>query len=873
MTADGPPSGARNFLRRDISGFVRFSAIAMQFALVVVIIGYWQIESVALLRLMQLSFVGFLINHFLPVRFRLRFFAVLSLVVTVTVLDEAGTGTFIGALTGRVSLNTVLYQLAPGLILISIGLVLIALCHIPIRFGARLGLLVAIGAGLAILRAHSAWFTDVTAVWPILGSMFIFRLMVYLYDLKHRLAPFSAAHAISYFFMVPNVCFPLFPVVDYRTFCSTHYNEDWTRVYQTGLKWMVRGVVHLLLYRAVYQFAPLDVSKLSSLMDVVGFMAATYLLYLRISGSFHLIVGLLLMFGFNLPETHHLYLLASSFSDFWRRINIYWKDFVLKLFFYPAYFAVRRIGILRAISLATLTTFFATWLLHSWQWFWIRGSLLFTWQDISFWAILATLVLVNGLYEARYGQRRTLTTAGLTVGGRLIVGLQTIGTFTVICTLWTVWSCQSWGELQALADAASRPTGREIAVLVVGLAVVGASGMLWGRSTRETSEGPSLPRARVPFEFWNSAVGVGAAAVCLLVGPSIVTHTFSDAGPTVTGLRRDSWNARDMSVQRRGYYEELDEKGVNHRRRHWVEAPEGWRAGFKVFFRQRADFLMSEIVPSTSTSFSGTRVTSNRFGMRDREYEKMKPINTYRFVLLGSSHEMGMGVKDDETFENLVEDRLNSRHEGLGYSRYEILNLSKAGDSVLQRVLRLEQSGFEFDPDAAILSVAAVDSEFVLQHLQASLARGIEPPSGYFEPLAAVMTKARVHGKMPDLMITRRLTPYVPEIFRWAFQRFKVQCAQRSVHPLVIYRPAPDDSARLESAGRKEMLSIARATGLEAIDLSAAFDSVVDRNALIVANWDYHTDALGHRLLAERLYEAIAQLLASRRATSSSTDQ
>ena len=63
---------------------------------------------------------------------------------------------------------------------------------------------------------------------------------------------------------------------------------------------MFRGVVQLLLYRVVYQFAPLDVSKLSSPLDAAGFMLGMYLLYLRISGTFHLIVGLLHMFGFNL---------------------------------------------------------------------------------------------------------------------------------------------------------------------------------------------------------------------------------------------------------------------------------------------------------------------------------------------------------------------------------------------------------------------------------------------------------------------------------------------------------------------------------------------------------------------------------------------
>ncbi len=62
------------------------------------------------------------------------------------------------------------------------------------------------------------------------------------------------------------------------------------------------------------------------------------------SGQFHIIVGMLHLFGFNLPETHHSYFLASSFTDFWRRINIYWKDFMMKIFFYPAYFALSKRG-------------------------------------------------------------------------------------------------------------------------------------------------------------------------------------------------------------------------------------------------------------------------------------------------------------------------------------------------------------------------------------------------------------------------------------------------------------------------------------------------------------------------------------------------
>src|SRR5438132_7365262 len=218
---------------------------------------------------------------------------------------------------------------------------------------------------------------------------------------------------------------------------------------------MFRGVIQLLLYRIVYEYAPLDVSKLTSALDVAGCMLGMFLLYLRISGTFHLIVGLLLMFGFNLPETHHLYYLATSFTDFWRRINIYWKDFVMKLFFYPTHFKLRKIGPIRAMSVATLVTFVATWILHSWQWFWIRGTPLFNWKDFSFWMILGVLVLVTAISEATCGRKRTLTPSRLTLRRRLRLGLQEEGVFSLMRILWAYWSCQKWAEFEVMSESVS----------------------------------------------------------------------------------------------------------------------------------------------------------------------------------------------------------------------------------------------------------------------------------------------------------------------------------------------------------------------------------------------------------------------------------
>jgi hypothetical protein len=222
---------------------------------------------------------------------------------------------------------------------------------------------------------------------------------------------------------------------------------------------------------------------------------------------------------------------------------------------------------------------------------------------------------------------------------------------------------------------------------------------------------------------------------------------------------------------------------------------------------------------------------------------------------------MGFGVKDHQTYENIVEDTLNSYVPDARYSQYEILNLSVAADSILQRILRLEQEGFELQPDAVILSLSAVDEQFVASHLRKALIQGVGPSPDYRDIVQSVVRRAHVNGKMPAVMIERRLQPYFAELCRWSFQRFAEQCAKRGVRPLVMYRPAPADFSGLESTTRSRMLEMARAAGLEVIDLSLAFDSVPDRSSLILAKWDDHTTALGHQLLADELYKDLVPLL------------
>jgi hypothetical protein len=97
--------------------------------------------------------------------------------------------------------------------------------------------------------------------------------------------------------------------------------------------------------------------------------------------------------------------------------------------------------------------------------------------------------------------------------------------------------------------------------------------------------------------------------------------------------------------------------------------------------------------------------------------------------------------------------------------------MSVGMSGLFQRLLRLEEQGFQFKPDAVILSVAAADKQFLFRHLRQTLSSGIEPPPDYRQILEQVTRSAGVRTKMPDVMIDRRLRPYGDELYQWAFQR------------------------------------------------------------------------------------------------------
>ena len=815
----------------------RLAILTAQVALVALVIRQFEIESAAFLQLTVLTLVGFVVHALLPFRYRLPCFLALSL---------AGIGLVLG--------------LQAGAVLVALGLMLIGICHLPGPFWVRVSLLMAVGAGLALMRVDLlvSPLRVPQLVWPILGSMFMFRLWVYMYDLKHDTGPQSPVRSLSYFFLLPNVCFPLFPVVDYKAYRRTYYNEEASAIYQNGVRWMFRGVVHLILYRLVYHHLTLTPAEVSTVPDLVQFVTSNFLLYLRVSGQFHLVVGMLHLFGFNLPPTHHLYYLAANINDFWRRINIYWKDFMMKLFYYPAYFKLRTLGATTALVLSTLFVFATTWLLHSYQWFWLRGSFPLNWQDGVFWAILAMLVVINSLYETKYGRARSIGARVWTPATLAVTSLKTLTTFSGMCVLWSLWTCESlsqWLSLWALPGGFGGLSAQAVAPVAL-------LGMVWfGVAADRAPEGsggkPGRARAT---SFGRQALLTTVSIVAVyIVGQPAVYSKLGAQGAIIESVRTSKLSARDAAQMDAGYYEgllRLDRFNSQLWEVYMRNAQDmdDWGDAEAEVYSSTKDLLRKELRPNLHTRFRNRPFSTNQWSMRDDEYSELPAPGTRRIALLGSSTVMGASVGDGETFEALLEARLNAEHVSAASARYEILNFAVGSYGPLEQVVVVEKRVFRFRPEAVFFIAHYHDGERAIERLARAVIKRFELP---YEELRRIAREAGVDSSMSETVVRRRLAPFRNALVSFAYRHIAADCRARGVKPVWIFVPALAD--RTIGQRSDELIGLAKDAGFVALDLSDAYAGH-DTNLLKISEADNHPNPAGHKLLAERFYRALTEL-------------
>jgi hypothetical protein len=365
------------------------------------------------------------------------------------------------------------------------------------------------------------------------------------------------------------------------------------------------------------------------------------------------------------------------------------------------------------------------------------------------------------------------------------------------------------------------------------------------------------------------------AAPLLITVSLLVVSIVPLPGGTTRGYLRSARSPEltrdDDSDNPGGYYEELiagigvADDGGDQPSRARGKTPEWVKFhDINALRPLRGQFLQFELKPNVSRVVFGTRFSTNRFGLRDRSYERAKPAGAFRIALLGSSIDMGWGVGTNQTYENLLEDWLNaeSARRGLG-RRFEVLNFAVAAYGPMQRLESFQRKALLFQPDLVLYSATMLDTRLLEIHLcnllhgrvslKYDFARRALDDAG----ITAEERKLDVWGDLSHKdTIKRKLRPVLWDLDEAAVSALvdKARSNGIPIAMLIVPRVGEADSPAVRADAEAQHVAIAHRLALPLLNLCATFDDD-DPMGLKIAPTDDHPNAEGHR----RLFQALSR--------------
>jgi len=310
-------------------------------------------------------------------------------------------------------------------------------------------------------------------------------------------------------------------------------------------------------------------------------------------------------------------------------------------------------------------------------------------------------------------------------------------------------------------------------------------------------------------------------------------------------------NSRDQALLHQGYYEQLNNSHFTTEV--WnvrEEAPAGFEDLRQIGGMQDVpNILVEDLKPSVQVTYKQVPFSTNRWGMRDRNYEEIKPAGTYRIAILGPSDVMGTGVRDEETFENVLEGHLARLTADSGMPRTEVLNFAVQSYSPLQELVMLQDRVFKFQPDLVLFTAHETDLLYSGRHLREVLQKGYPIP---YPEIQEIISRAGITGKMSNPEARARLRPYQVPLFQWIVGEMARSTAAHGARSALML-------IRLPTLDRDSLLPMrhaAEAAGMPVIDLMDIWPELAEPT-FRVAPWDQHPNSSGHALLAEGLYNAL----------------
>jgi len=417
--------------------------------------------------------------------------------------------------------------------------------------------------------------------------------------------------------------------------------------------------------------------------------------------------------------------------------------------------------------------------------------------------------------------------------------------------MWSLWNSSTVGEWLNLLHYFT--TGNIMQWTIISACIVVTPLMVWLflRLPEKPAGYHFLNRPRNPF-------------VVLAAGILLILPTFSfvrenipgPAGNFISMISKSRLNPADESAATENYYNRmLASDGIGSRP--WeMHTPGGEaKSGLDEACMRRDDILVRELIPNKVTVLDGWSISTNSFGMRDKEYDLKKPAGVYRIAILGASYEMGSGVPQDSVFEAVMEHLLI---DSLGTHQIEVLNFSVGGYHLPQQVWVAQNKIPQFEPDLILCFVHPADATRNSNYMASLVKNGTNL---VYPELYAIKKEAGAEQFMDEKVLVNRLYPYSHRIAEWSLQSIHDAAVSMGALFGVVYIPSLGESNDAEYY--RDLLNSPTAdnrwTGTLFFDHADLFKGKENQYKLVKD--PSHPNSQAHSLIAHTLVKDLVPLI------------
>lgn len=679
-------------------------------------------------------------------------------------------------------------------------------------------------AGLALLRLEIFYFPRLIVAVPYIAAAFMFRGMRFYYESKHGYLRSGFWLDLAYFFIPANLCFLLFGVIDPLRFSRSFKGFS---AFNTGLKRIYSGFTLLVMHRVIANLFPMTFEDVSNFKNLLHYAAINYLFVLNVIGLLLAGLGTLGLCGFDLPPMFGNFLVVTSFSEMWRKVNSYWRDFIIRVFYYPTFVKLKKLPTPLRIVLSINTVFILSWLLHGYQLFWISGKPDLKLTGLLYWMIFGNLVACNVYKEFTSG---VLPARSLPVRIFLATGI-----FITCSFLWLLWRSETVGEFIFLIRSSLSSTTFTNILPALGIVALVCGLYLFLKD---------VLRDKI-YKIRDLSLNVIAPiffAVLTISSFTFFGNRFPELKRSLAIFSAPTLSEEENFSRDEGYYANVISSG-NRKSDPWEIHLKGEMAwgNTKGATRRTGDILLREFVPSSTTNMGTFTFKINSAGLRDDEYSVEKTSNTFRIAMLGGSNECGYGVEKEALFESITENKLDSIY---AEKKIEILNFATLGSMLLQGIETTKRKVIPYEPDALLYFAHPQEYKHVARNISKLILNGIDLKYDFLNNIKKVSGATQ---NMSRQEIISRLLPYSEDIIKWGYAEMANDCIKNGITPVWVFLPTTKDDK--PGFNYEKLSAIASLNNYVIIDLRSVYTGH-EFEKVRVSGTDFHPNVLGHKLIS-----------------------